>query len=207
MRVRLLLACAGVWLAANLCPANAQPYSRSTSAAAAEPAPFRIPAGAHLQVRLDQTLDTRHVHTGTPFLATLDRPVVEGGRVVIPRGTTFEGVVVESKHSGRFRGRAALEVTLRSFRLNGVRYTVVTSANGRVSGSHKGRNTVLIGGGAVTGASIGAFAGGAGALVGAGAGAAAGATVEFITGRKNVKLPVESRLVFRLRTPIELRRA
>jgi hypothetical protein len=193
MRTLPLLACLGL--------------ISGTAMAASAPAVFRITCGTHLRVRLGQTLDTRHVHSGAPFLATLDRAVVEDGRVVIPGGTPFEGVVVESKRSGRFRGRAVLEVTLRSFRLNGRTYAVATVPDARVSGSHKGRNLVLIGGGAVTGAGIGAIAGGgAGALIGAGAGAAAGATAEFITGRKHVRLPVETVLVFRLRGPIELRR-
>jgi hypothetical protein len=98
-------------------------------------------------------------------------------------------------------------VTLRSFRLHGVTYAVATHSDSRVSGSHKKRNLALIGGGTATGAGIGAIAGGgAGALIGAGAGAAAGATTEFITGKKNVRLPVETEMVFRLRAPLQLRR-
>ena len=52
---------------------------------------------------------------------------MSGNRVVVPRGTPFEGVVVESKSSGRFRGRALLEVTLRSFRMHGTTYRIATA--------------------------------------------------------------------------------
>jgi hypothetical protein len=162
-----------------------------------------IPVGTHIRVRLAQTLDTRYDRRGSGFTATLDEPIVVGGRVVVPKGTPFEGAVLASKKSGRFRGRAFLEVTLRSFTLNGARYRVATAPDTRVSRSHKKRNLVLLGGGSAGGAGIGAIAGGgAGALIGAGAGAAAGAATEFFTGKKNVRLPVETELVFRLRAPL-----
>ena len=168
---------------------------------------FVIPAGTRVRVRLAQTLDTKYVRAGSGFAATLDEPIVEGNHVLVPKGTPFHGVVTESKKSGRFKGRAILQVTLRSFRLHGVTYAVATASDSRVSGSHKKRNLALIGGGSATGAGIGAIAGGGpGALIGAGAGAAAGATTEFITGKKNVRLPVETEMVFRLRAPLQLRR-
>jgi len=46
-----------------------------------------------------------------------------------------------------------------------------------------------------------------GALIGAGAGAVAGTTTAFITGKKNVKLPVETPLIFSLRSSVQLRRS
>jgi hypothetical protein len=169
---------------------------------------FVIPAGTRVEVRLAQTLDTRYMRPGDSFAATLDNPIVAGNRVIVPRGTAFNGIIEESKSSGRFRGRAVLMMRLRSFHLNGVTYRISTAPDTAVSGNHKKRNLVLMGGGPAAGASIGAIAaGGPGALIGAGAGAVAGTTTAFFTGKKQVKLPVESRLTFSLRSSVPLRRS
>jgi hypothetical protein len=65
----------------------------------------------------------------------------------------------------------------------------------------------MVGGGAVLGTLIGAVAGGAkGAVVGAVAGAAAGAGAQVLTRGKEVNVPAESVLTFRLGNPINLYR-
>jgi hypothetical protein len=159
-----------------------------------------LPPGTRIRVRLGQTLDTKHSWVGERFVAYLDAPVVTGGRVVVPKGTAFEGHVIESKSSGRLRGRAYLGVRLDSFHMRGQTYAIATGGDFRSSRSHKKRNLAIIGGGAGTGAVVGAVAGGGiGAAVGAGAGAAVGTTTAFITGKKNVRLLVETPLVFSLR--------
>jgi hypothetical protein len=167
-----------------------------------------IPTGTRIEVRLAQTLNTKYARPGGTFSATLDHPILTGDRVIVPRGTPFEGVIEQSKPSGRFRGRAVMTVRLRSFRLNGVTYRIATSPDTQVSGNHTKRNTALMGGGPAVGAGVGALAGGGvGALVGAGAGEVAGATTAFFTGRRNVKIPVESRMVFALSSSVALRRS
>ncbi len=131
--------------------------------------------------------------------------MVVDGRVILPRGTVFSGHVVESKPSGRLRGRAYLSLALDSFRMHGRAYAIRTAADVRTSGSHKKRNLAYIGGGSGGGAAIGAIAGGGvGALIGAGAGAAAGTTTAIITGRKQVTLPVETPMVFTLRSRVRI---
>ena len=173
---------------------------------AKHPVEMVIPASTRIRVRLGESLDTRNVRTGARFSAYLDDPIVSGDKVVVPKGTLFRGHVIEAKRSGRLRGRAYLGVTLDSFHLHGMTYAIVTGADVQSSSSHKKRSAVAIGGGAGTGAAIGAVAGGGvGALIGAGAGAAAGTTGAFITGRKNVRLPVETPLVFSLRNAVTMR--
>ena len=162
-----------------------------------------IPAGTALRVRLEQTIGTRLNRPGDRFDATLVEPVVVGGRTLIPAGTAFHGHVMESKKSGRFKGRAVLGVELDSFHMNGRRYSVLTAADFRESGRHKKRNWVMIGGGTGLGTALGAVAGGpAGALIGAGAGAAVGTTGAYLTGKKNISLPAETALTFRLRRDV-----
>lgn len=166
-----------------------------------------LPAGTHFTVRLAQSIDTRRDHAGTRFLAHTAAAITEGGRIVVPRGAVCHGHLVESKPSGRLKGRAVLALSLDSVEVHGRTYAISTSHTTRVSTNHRKRNLALIGGGAGTGAAIGAIAGGGvGALVGAGAGAAAGTTGAAITGKRNVHLPVETRLSFVLREPVTLAR-
>jgi hypothetical protein len=195
-------------------PAPPPPAGPSRQAALPQPAPppaysqpapsaIRIPSGTVWRVRLDETLDTRRNRPGDRFSATLIRPIRVNGAVVVPRGAYCSGHLVESKPSGRFRGRAPLSLTLDSFDLDGRRYHIRASHVMRESGGHKKRNLILIGGGSGLGTALGAIAGGpAGALIGAGVGGAAGTAGAAITGKKNVRLPVESAVAFSLRAPV-----
>jgi hypothetical protein len=99
-----------------------------------------------------------------------------------------------------------MSLRLDSFVLQGRTYPIATSRFSEASGRHRKRNLAFIGGGGGFGAAVGAIAAGpAGALIGAGAGAAAGTTGAALTGKKNVHLPVETRLTFVLQSPVELR--
>jgi hypothetical protein len=163
-------------------------------------------AGTALRVRLDEAIDTRRNRAGDRFTATLDEPIVSGDRVVVPSGTAFAGHIAEAKSSGRFKGRAMLALSLDSFALDGRDYQI-QSATSRVSRGHKKHNWLWIGGTSGGGALIGAAAaGGPAALIGAGAGAAAGTVGAAITGKRQINLPVESRLTFSLRSDVNIAR-
>ena len=164
-----------------------------------------LPAGTVFQVRLEETLDTKHNRSGDRFTASLDRPIFVDGRLAVPRGTLCTGHLTESAPSGRFKGRAIMALDLDSFHSRGWEYRIVTSNLSQTSGRHRKRNFLLIGGGGGFGSAIGALAAGpAGALIGAGAGAAAGTTGAALTGKKNVHIPVETPLTFTLRRSVEL---
>ena len=115
----------------------------------------------------------------------------------------MQGVVTEAEKSGRFRGKARLDLALREVSVNGTEYRVRTTPAVRVGKGHFWRNLEWIGGGAGGGAIIGAIAaGGKGALIGGPIGAAAGTTVVYFVGRRNVHLPAETPVTFRLTEPV-----
>jgi hypothetical protein len=173
-------------------------------AAAARPA-IVIPRGAHLRVRLDQTLDTRRSRPGDRFTAVLSVPLLVNSDTVVPAGTHIRGHVTESAPSGRMKGRARLAVTLDSFHVAGKDYQIRTNAVERLGAAHKKRNGALIGGGAGLGAALGAIAGGGkGAAIGALAGAGAGTAGAAATGKEQIALPAETALVFTLRAPVRM---
>jgi hypothetical protein len=187
--------------------ANSPDGASPAASAAPAPAPtISVPAGTRIRVRLLDTLDTRRNRAGDPFTATLDEPLVDGDRVVVPTGTIFRGHIVAAKASGRFKGRAVMTLRLDAFDLNGQVYPLQSSETARFSKGHKKHNLLWIGGGSGGGAMIGALAAaGPGALIGAGAGAAAGTVGSAITGKRNISLPVESTVTFSLRSAVEIR--
>jgi hypothetical protein len=162
-----------------------------------------VPAGTSIHVRLDHSLATNQNDSGETFAATVTTPVVVNGKEVIPAGSKAQGVVVNSQPSGRLRGHAYMTLALNSVDVKGASYDVRTSTVSRQSGDHKKRNIALIGGGGGGGALIGALAaGGKGALIGGPVGAGAGLAVAAITGRKQVRIPAETGMSFRLTQPL-----
>lgn len=160
-----------------------------------------VPQHTRIHVVLDQAVATS-TKPGQHFRATVSRPVVIEGKAVIPKGARAEGVVVEAKEAGRFKGRPRLLLALQSVDVNGQNYPVHTLASREVGGNHNKHNLLWIGGGAGGGVLIGALAGGGmGAAIGGPVGAAAGATVALITAKRDVKLRPETPLTFRLAKP------
>ena len=168
---------------------------------------IEVPAGTELQVRLNEALGSRRTGAGERFDATLHAPVVVSDRVVLPKGAIVHGRVTRAVASGHLKTPARLSVTLDTVEWRGKSYAIATSSVNRSARSHKNRNLALIGGGSGAGALIGGLAGGGtGALIGAGAGAGAGAAGAYTTGRKDVLLPAESLLVFRLQAPVLIKK-
>ncbi len=132
-------------------------------------------------------------------------PVRVGGQTIIPSNARVKGQVVEAKASGRLSGTAQLAVTLVSVEINHQRYNIRTDTLARSGATHKKRDIIAIGGGSALGAIIGGIAGGGkGAAIGAAAGAGAGTAGAAVTGKKNVALPAETALIFRLSAPLRV---
>jgi hypothetical protein len=158
-----------------------------------------IPEGTQFEVTIDETLTSKANHAGDSFVASLSRPVMADGTTIIPAGAHATGRVVDAKESGRLHVPARLSVALSSVEVDGKSYDIETNTIGEMGKNHNKRNLAFIGGGAAGGALIGGLAGGGvGALIGSGIGAGAGTAGAAATGKKDISLPAETRLKFRL---------
>jgi hypothetical protein len=165
-----------------------------------------IPTGTAISIRTSGALGSERSQTGDSFAATLMEPIEIGGKVVVPKGADVEGKVVDAKKKGKIKGEARLELTLTSLSIKGQRYPIQTTLTNQTSTGKGKRTAVTTAGGAGLGAIIGGIAGGGkgagiGALVGGGAGLAGGA----FTGNKQIELPAETALVFKLNAPVTVK--
>lgn len=167
------------------------------------PPPITIPSGTQLTIVLADAIDTKTASDGDHFSATLAAPITVGGNIVLPVGTRASGTVVTSHSAGKFNGNAVLALTLDTLRLGGNPYSIQTSEF-EDAGKGRGKRTAVgAGGGAAFGAIVGALAGGGkGAAIGALAGGGAGTAGAAFTGKKDISLPAETRLHFRLTAPV-----
>jgi hypothetical protein len=185
---------------------GSSPASSAPSQAPAPPPVQVIPAGRDIRVRLNQDLGSRISQSGETFTATVENAITDtNGNVVVPRGASAEGTVLEAKPLGRFKGEAVLAIRLDRIDVQGHSFHVMTSSIARVEKGKGRRSLGFIGGGAGLGALIGGLAGGGkGALIGAAAGAGAGTAGTAFTGNKNIVIPAESLLTFRLERSVHL---
>jgi hypothetical protein len=161
--------------------------------------PITVPEGTELTVVLDQSLSTAENRPGDMFQASVAVPIVIDDKTVIPKDARVKGHVVDAQNSGRLSGTARLVLTLDSVEVDGESSDIATDDEGRIGKNHNKRNGVLIGGGAGLGALLGGIAGGGkGVLIGGAAGAGAGTAGAAYTGKKDIRVPAETRLTFRL---------
>ena len=169
--------------------------------------PLVIPAGTVISVRLNDAVGTKVSQSGQTFSASVAQPVAVGGNTLIPEGADASGTVVTATPAGRFKGGSVLELKLDSITINGKPHAVQTTAFSRTEKGKGKRTAVITGGGAGLGALIGGLAGGGkGAAIGAIAGAGAGGAGSAFTGNRDITLPAESVVSFKLESPLEIRR-
>jgi hypothetical protein len=163
------------------------------------PPPLVVPAGTHLVVRMGNSITSKTASPGDTFTGSLARPVAVGGVVAIPAGAGVSGRVVNAKSPGKFKGEGILSITLTAVNLGGAPVAIKTSTYTRVVKGKGKRTAVMAGGGTGAGLLIGGLAGGGkGALIGGLVGAGAGTAGAGLTGNKEVEIPAESAVTFRL---------
>jgi hypothetical protein len=165
-------------------------------------APVTLPEGTHLMVLLDESVSSAQQRSGDSFAATVSAPIQVDGKTVIPKGARAIGHVVEARASGHLETPARLALRLDSVEVDGKSYALDTATISFTGPNHNKRNLFAIGGGTGAGALIGGLAGGGkGALIGGAVGAGAGTAGAAATGKKDIQLPPESSLSFRLVQP------
>jgi hypothetical protein len=164
-----------------------------------------IPIDTAVTVRMIEAVNSETARLGQTFRASLDEPILVNGQQVAGRGADVLVKLVQDQQSGKIEGRTALTLALVSINFNGQPVPVTSSDVKTESASRGARSAGVVGGGTALGAIVGALAGGGkGAAIGAVSGAAIGGGAEVLTKGQTVKIPSETRLTFRLQTPVQL---
>ena len=190
----------------------------SIAATAAE-----IPQGAHVLLRMENSINTRTAQEGDYVYLRTATPISVSSQIAVPEGSYVQGVVAQSKRSGRVKGRAQL----------GIRLETLTLASGKVlkfsphlssvedeetgqkvtgkentveAGSNTGKDAERIAIMAGSGAALGGLTDRAwsGAGIGAGIGSGVGLATVLLTRGKEVELRRGSTLDVVFDRPVSL---
>jgi hypothetical protein len=174
--------------------------SGPTVSAVPQPVNVTIPAGTTLAIRVDQRISVKTSRAGDAFTGELVEPVLAGDNsVLLPKGALVGGVVDVSHRRGHFKGRSLLELRLTSLTLDGTQYPLTTQDLAEGKRGKGRRSTALIGGGAGLGMLVGGVAsGGVGLLVGGLVGGGGGTALAGLTGNRDIDIPAESIVQFKL---------
>jgi hypothetical protein len=161
-----------------------------------------VPEGTDIVIRTDDSIRSGQDSSGQLYPATIEQNVYgSSGGIAIPAGTRAK-LVVSNVRSGGAVHSPELVLDLYSIDVQGEQYRVdssaVTESNRSGLGANR-RTAEYTGGGAGIGALMGAvFGGGKGAGIGALAGAGGGALTQLFTRGKEISVPAETALTFRL---------
>jgi hypothetical protein len=167
-----------------------------------------IPFGTDVVVRTAETIDSTSTHTGQLYRAVITEGVPDAaGAVAIPAGSRAQLLIRQVTTGGAVHS-PELVLDLYSVTVDGKQFRVVTSnvneSNSRGVGKNR-RTGEFLGGGAAIGALMGGiFGGGKGAGIGALSGAGGGLLTQVFTRGKQVQVPAESVLRFRLERQLVL---
>jgi hypothetical protein len=165
-----------------------------------QPVEVSVPAGTTLAVRVDQRISVKTSHAGDTFTGEIVEPIAASdGTPLVPKGSRVKGVVAAAHKRGHFKGASLLELRLTAMTLNGTEYPVQTRDLTQTKKGKGKRSTALIAGGSGLGMLIGGLAsGGTGLLIGGLAGGGAGTAAAGLTGNRDIDIPAESIVRFKL---------
>ena len=190
-------------------------FGRRTNVLAGGPATSGVyrtlPVGTEISVRNTDAIDSKTARVGQKFFASIDKDVRDNtGALAIPKGSDAE-LIIETATGGGMTSGSELALDIDAVTVQGTRYVVATSdynQKGRQGLGANKRTAEMAGGGAALGALIGAIAGhGKGAAIGAVVGGAAGAGGEVLTKGKEVRVPSETVMTFKLEQNLVLQPA
>lgn len=201
-----------------------EPVQVETSSPSSQSVPEYGTPGMHvivnentlIRVMTDQALSSKKSKEGTAVSFTVSRDVIVNHVLVIPRGATVHGQVVETRKAGKINGGAELTLKLDSLELGGVSYPLysyhfmVESESKTKPTSHEIGEAAEFG--ALAGAVVSARTSGGPTRaknledISAGAAIAASATVlsPVLEPRPVLDIPAESEMDFYLAAPISV---
>jgi len=180
-----------------------------------------IPKGAHVLLRMVNSVTTRTARTGDQVYMRTASPIVAGDRIVVPVGSYVQATVTSAKRGGRVSGRAELGLRLDTLTLPGGQTYHFSAAvdsvdaqgssqvamkeegavrQGPEHGQDAGRILLMAGTGAALGGVVDRSV--RGAAIGGGAGAAAGLVGVMLTRGQDVQLRAGSTLDVVLDRPL-----
>lgn len=182
--------------------------NRATPVRHASSAALVVPIGTDFPVRTNEAIDSTKSYEGQTYSASISEDILDtDGKVVIPAGSSAQLVVRKISTGGAFHSPEVV-LDLYAVSVGKTQYEVVSSdvkeTNRKGVGANR-RTAETVGGGTALGALVGGiFGGGKGAGVGALAGAGGGLITQVFTRGKEVQVPVESVLRFRLEKTLVL---
>jgi len=178
-------------------------FSASPQASPVPPSGAKVIAtGTEISVHTNETIDSSQSTEGQTYSAQTSEDVEDvNGGIAIRHGSPAL-LVVRKIAAGPGVRSPELVLDLYSVTCDGKTYNVFTSdvdeSNGKGVGKNR-RTAEFLGGGAALGALVGGiFGGGRGAGIGAASGVGGGFLSQVLTRGKEVKVPVETTLRFRL---------
>ncbi len=191
-----------------------EPERRSSAPPTVPDAPqpvseYAVQPGTRILLRLTNALNTKYTSAGDRVYLETMVPIFTAGHLVIPRGSSVIGTVVDSHPAGRVKGKSAINLGFDSLTLpNGVTRDFrslpgsvdgrgnLERKEGKIEGEgNKGGDARTVATTTAAGAGIGTIAGaasghyGMGAGIGAAAGAAAGLAGVLVRRGADVVLP------------------